>query len=395
MDFSAVELTEDVHEFWRDVRDFLDVHLTEEVHEEERRTGAGHSESLHRALASRGWVMPTWPVEEGGAGLDPLRDRILRLELTNRNAPMIIGDTTRIVVSAVEAYGNERLKSQVLPRVASGEVTFCLGYTEPDAGSDLAGVRTRAVRDGDDWVINGAKMFTTGAQNCQYCFLVTRTNTEVRKHRGITTFLVPLDQPGVEIRAVHTLGGERTNAVFYSDVRIGDDYRLGPVDRGWAVLSGPLGDEHGLLAGDDAGLEEINGQGSGYVATLERLFRHALRWALTNGCDGSRPFDDPHVRIRLAEVATDIEIARNTPAAMGRVNGSELLIRDSALLVDLVGPSALLPDGEHGLLEWGHRFAQGTAIYGGTTDIMRNIVAQRVLGLPRPPPPATSPAPSP
>ncbi|MET7400594.1 acyl-CoA dehydrogenase family protein [Dactylosporangium sp. NPDC005572] len=389
MDFSTVELTDETREFRRDVSEFLDVHLNEAVLETERRTGAGHSQPLHRALASRGWVQPTWPVDEGGAGLDPLQNRILQLELADRDAPMISSGTTRIVVGAVRSYGSPWLKEQVLPAVAAGEVICCLGYTEPDGGSDLAGVRTGAVRDGTGWVINGAKMFTTGAQHCQYCFLVTRTNTEVPKHKGITTFLVPLDRAGIEIRPIETLGGERTNAVFYTDVRIEDDYRLGPVDQGWKVLSGPLSDEHGLQRGD-AELDEINGQGAGYRATLDRLFRHALHWALTAGPDGSRPYDEPFVQLRLAEIATDLEIARSTPGAMGRVNGSELLIRDSALLVDLVGPTAVLPHGatgasEDGLFEWGHRYAQGTATYGGTTDIMRNIVAQRVLGLPRPP----------
>lgn len=126
----------------------------------------------------------------------------------------------------------------MLPGVARGTVRICLGYTEPDTGSDLANVKTRSTRDSDEWVLTGQKMFTTDAQHCQYSFLVARTNPDAARHWGLTMFLVPLEVAGVEITAIHTLGGERTNFVFYDNVRIGDHYRLGPVDHGWMVLNG-------------------------------------------------------------------------------------------------------------------------------------------------------------
>jgi len=241
-------------------------------------------------------------------------------------------------------------------------------------------------------VINGSKIYTTGAQHGKFSLVVTRTNTEVPKHRGLTTFLVPLYVSGVEIRPIHTLGGERTNVVFFDHVRISDHNRLGPVDGGWKVLSDPLDAEHGIGSGNEHGLDEINGQGAAYVEELRRLFIRGLHWARTTGSDDeSRMLDHESTRMRLARIAVDIEAARSTPAAMGRVIGADVLIRDAAELFEMVGPESVLMFGvdgavENGEIEWGHRYAQGTAIYGGTTDIHRNIVAERILGLPRPKP---------
>ena len=387
MDFGSIELADEQLAFWREVSDFFDEHATEEVFEEEHLTGSGHNQSLHEAMGKRGWLMSTWPLEEGGAGLDPIRERILRLEMDRRDLPHVTLSTTRMTVAVVRAHGNAALKDKVLSGVASGHIKICLGYTEPDGGSDLAGVRTKATRVDGGWKINGAKMFTTGAHNSQYSMLVTRTNPDVPKHRGITIFLVPLDNTGVEIQPIATLGGERTNAVFYDDVFISDDHRLGPVDQGWSVMSAPLNAEHGVKAAD--GLAEVNG-GAPYAWTLRKLLWHVTRWAKSPNEHGTMPFDSEVVRQQLAEIALDVETVRNAPGPMGRVISSEKLIQRSADILDIVGVDGLIPRGtdgaiEDGALEWGNRYAQGTAIYGGTTDIARNIVAQHVLKLPRPP----------
>jgi alkylation response protein AidB-like acyl-CoA dehydrogenase len=383
MNFAPLELDDRTAAFRDEVRAFLDEHLTEAVHEEEWQTGAGHNVAFHRALGARGWIVPTWPVSEGGAGLTPFEERILERELATRHAPMITKGTTRLVLSAVVEHASQHVKDEVLAGVASGAVCFCLGYTEPDAGSDLAAARTRAVRDGDEWVIDGQKMFTTGAQNCQYAFLVARTNPDAPKHKGITMFLCPLD--GVEIQAVHTLGGERTNMVFFDGLRISDDYRLGDVDRGWSVLMGPLNAEHGM--GDDSG-PVIESRGGMYGrATIDAL-RVATEWARQPATDGGRPIDDPGVRRRLARVALDLETMSLAPGPMGRIVSSEQLIRSARDLIDLLGPVGLLEHGADGAvgggwIEYAHRYAQGTATYGGTTDVHRNIIAERMLGLPR------------
>jgi alkylation response protein AidB-like acyl-CoA dehydrogenase len=340
-------------------------------------------------MGAKGWIVPGWPLDQGGAELDPVRLHFLELELRRHDASSVPRETTAIVAQVIWRWGGEELKEDVLPLAAHGEVCMCLGYSEPDVGSDLAAVKTRAVRDGHDWVINGSKIYTTGAQHCQFSLVLARTNTEVPKHRGLTTFLVPLDLSGVEIHPIQTLGGERTNTVFYDNVRVPERNRLGPVDAGWKVLSEPLDAEHGIGSRNLHGLDEINGQGAYYVEVLRRLFVRALESARTTESDDGRyMLDQESTRIRLARIAIDIEAARSTPGAMGRVIGADVLIQGTAELLEMMGPASVVPHGEEGAvedgeIEWGHRYAQGTAIYGGTTDIHRNIVAERILGLPR------------
>ncbi|HMD44807.1 MAG TPA: acyl-CoA dehydrogenase family protein [Acidimicrobiales bacterium] len=385
MDFSTVDLSPEDKAFTEEVREFCDRHITEEVLDEERRTGNGFNLGLHLALGERGWILPTWPVEDGGAGLSYLQARILDRELRDREAPMISFGTTTMILPAVLQWGADELKADVVPKVASGHARFCLGYSEPDSGSDIAAAKTRAVRDGDEWVIDGQKMWTTGAQNCQYTFLITRTNPDASKHKGLTMFLCPLDD--VEIQAVSTLGGERTNMVFYDGIRLADRYRLGPVDQGWMVLLGPLNQEH-AMGEVQAGvpLEVAGGHSYGHAAAL--AVEAAAEWAATPDADGRRPIDDPVVRQRLARAALQLEIATCSEGPIGRIVTSETSIAVSEDMLGLVGPAGLLAHGEpgavaDGILEYLHRFAQGTATYGGTTDIHRNIIAERFLGLPR------------
>ena len=383
MNFAPLELDEKTLAFRDDVLAFIDEFLTNAVLEEEWETGNGHNFAFHKALGDRGWIVPTWPTQDGGAGLTHLEEAILNRELRARHAPSITRSTTRLVLGAVVANGTDRLKEEVLPGVAAGDICFCLGYTEPDFGSDLAAIRTRATRDGQEWVIDGQKMFTTGAQNCQFVFLVTRTNPDVPKHKGITMFLCPLD--GGEIQAVHTLGGERTNMVFFDELRISDNFRLGPVDMGWGVLMGPLNDEHGI--GEHRGVA-LEARGGMYGHEDVDALRVAIEWARAPGPDGTPPIEDPTVRRRLARVALDLEAMTVAPGPMNRVVSSESFIRNAADLIDLVGANGLLPHGVDesiggGWLEYCHRFAQGTATYGGTTDVHRNIIAERMLGLPR------------
>jgi alkylation response protein AidB-like acyl-CoA dehydrogenase len=393
MDFSLIDLDEETVAFWDEVKAFCDEHLTEDVIDEEFRTGDGFNLGLHLALGQRGWIFPTWPKEHGGAGATPLQEAILDHELRLRHCPGITMGTTKIVVPAIMRWGSDEVKADVLPKVARGEARFCLGYTEPDSGSDIAAAKTRAYRDGDEWVIDGQKMFTTGAHNCQYSFLLTRTNTDAAKHKGLTMFLCPLDQ--AEIRAIHTLGGERTNMVFYDGIRISDKYRLGPVDQGWMVLLGPLNAEHAMP--DHSPPIPIDTPGGMYGISALVALDAAIRWARTPGPDGRRPIDDELVRRRLARNAIHAELATVSTGPANRVLSSEAAITVGADLIDLVGPRGLLPRGEPGAVEQGwieyaHRFGQGTATYGGTTDVFRNIIAERILGLPRSAPPAKAPA---
>jgi alkylation response protein AidB-like acyl-CoA dehydrogenase len=202
-------------------------------------------------------------------------------------------------------------------------------------------------------------------------------------------FLAPLNAAGIEIQPIRTFGNERTNVVYFGDVRIPDRYRIGAVNDGWAVLRGPLDEEHGTLPDSaDRPLRETS-QGATSAHMLERALDAAAAWAVTARPDGTRPADDPLVVYRLGEIEMEIRAALCTPDPMGRVFGSEALIRGAAALIDLVGPEALVSEGVPGALGGGHldfthRYAQGTATYGGTVEVFRNIIAQHVLGLPRP-----------
>jgi alkylation response protein AidB-like acyl-CoA dehydrogenase len=378
VNFGVVELDPATQAFWDDCRVFFEEHVTEAVHEEERRTGSGFNEGLHLAMGARGWLTPGWPAEEGGADLDPVRRRILEHELERSGAPAMMIGVTQLPVPAIRAYAREPLRTDVLRGIADGTVRICLGYTEPDCGSDLAGVRLRSTRDGDQWVLSGQKMFTTGAQICRYAFCLTRSNPDAPKHKGLTVFLVPLDLDGIEITPIWTVGGERTNFVHFDDVRVPDDHRIGDVDAGWTVMSAPLADEHRR---SDA--ESVDDPGSMYGRYTRRLL-HATVEQL--GTDGR--LDDPQVLERLGRAALDLEVDEATPGPMGRVVTAEVLLRHASALLDLVGPAALLAHGADGAVagavpEHLFRFAPGTSIYGGTTDIFRNMIAEQVLGLPR------------
>lgn len=384
MNFGIMELDDDTLAFWRDARAFFDEHVTDEVLEDERVNGGGFNESLHLAMGARGWVAPQWSSAEGGAGLDALRARIVADEWARSGAPYILASTTLLPPIAIRMFGSPEIQAEVLPRVADGTARICLGYTEPDCGSDLAAVRTRADRDGDGWIINGQKMFTTGAQFSQYCFLLTRTDSSAPVHKGLTVFLLPLDTPGVEIRPIGTLGGERTNFVYLQDVRIDDRWRLGDVNSGWAVVAAPLSQEHGIAA--DGGDPTIGGP---YLAECEKLLREFIRWARTQPGDaGSTLLDDSAVAQWVGEAIVDIELTGSASGPPARIMSSDLLLRVASELVDIIGPTGLLTRGAdgtagHGVFEAGFRFAPGTAIYGGSTDVARNVIAERFLGLPR------------
>lgn len=390
MDFGVIEVEPDVQTFQREVQEFLDDRLTRELIAEDRVTGNGHNQTFHEQLGARGWIMPMWPVDQGGAGLDPLRARILALELAWRQSMWVSISRliTTTIALGVRAWAGDALREEVLPGVARGTILMCLGYTEPDSGSDMAAAKTRAVRDGDDWIIQGQKMFTTGAQNSHYVWLLTRTDPEAPKTQGLTMFLVPLTLPGIEITPIHTLGAERTNTVYLDGVRISDHYRVGPVGQGWKVVAGALDAEHRMGKIEDRGIGDDANLGT-WQGLVHRLTACAVQWAKTGQHpDGTAVLDDPLVRERVAQVALDAEVASILDGPMSKVSTATSLIRGSADLVDLLGPAGTILAGEDGAVcdgevEFLHRFAQGTAIYGGSVEIFHNMLAERILGLPR------------
>lgn len=386
MDFGIIEVDTSTDDFWSGLQAWLDDHATPAM-VARWRAGGDHDPAFHAALGAQGWVLAARPVGEGGAGLGELEQRILGTELARRCVPSLTRDTTLLVLPVIDRWMDGERRADLLRQVAAGQVCFCLGYTEPEAGSDLSAVRTRAWRDGEEWTISGQKLFTTGAHHCQYSFVLARTDPDAPTRTALTTFLVPLDAPGVELQAVQTLSGERTNVVFYDEVRITDDLRLGPVGDGWAIVHGPLNVEHRMAADGPRAVEEEEGEAGGGQATdissyilgvHESAVGAARDWAEAAGPDGRRPIDDPVVRRQLARIELRLAVARVTPGPQGRVCSADSIIRNTAELLDLLGPDGLVAGS---FVEYAHRFAQGTAIYGGTTDVFRTLIAERFLGL--------------
>ncbi|WP_110317505.1 acyl-CoA dehydrogenase family protein [Mycolicibacterium moriokaense] len=369
MDFSALELATDDQEFLDRTRQFLAANVTEELLYREHETGDGLIEDLHLAMGAEGWLEPEATNAKDG-GFTPVQRRIWDLERRRAKVPLVTWGGTLMILKAVRQFGSPELLDEVLPGVYGGEVRFAMGYTEPEGGSDIATCKTRAVRDGDEWVINGQKMFTSGAHNCRYIFLLTNTDPTGRRHRNLTMFLVPTDSPGLEIQGLRTVDGERTNISYYSDVRIPDRYRLGEVNDGWAVLNGPLTAEHGAGGADPVGLADIATMGSFAALMAESADEVATQADIG---DGSAAY-------RLGRAHARIEAALSTPGIFGRVAIAQTMRDVAPELMDVLGSAAALPSNAEHLYRW----APLVGIYGGTIDVFRNMIAQYILGLGRP-----------
>ena len=378
----------DTEAFRAEVRGFIAEHLDEAVIERAEVTGTQHDWAFHKALCDRGYLAAGWPSEVGGLGRSAIDQCVLMQELYGSGAPIDGLNIAAMVGATLLVCGTDEQKAVVLPRILNGEVMCCLGYSEPDAGSDVAAVATKAVRDGDGWVIDGQKMFTTMAHEAHYVFLLARSNPEAAKHKGLTMFLVPMDTPGIEISPVATMGGERTNITFYNEVRVSDGARVGEVDAGWSVMHAAL----------------VYERSSANWGEPDRLVEAAARWSLEIGPDGTRPFDDPAVRDVLARSTTELEVGRlllfrtawlSSLGEMPQVEGSmaklqitEAFVRASSELLHVLGVAGLLTTGEtgavlSGLVEHAFRHSVVTTIYGGSSEVQREIIAGRGLGLPR------------
>lgn len=379
MDFSRVELSADDQEFRDGLRAFLGAVVTDQVIRRDRETGENFDESVHRALADAGYLAGDYRCEADG-GFSPLRRRIWELEIGRAHTPWFHWGTTAMVAHTVERFGSAELIEEVLAGVLAGRLRLCLGYTEPEGGSDVATCKTRAVREADglSWTINGSKMFTSNAHNAQYVFLVTNTDPDAAKHKSLTMFLVPLDAPGVEIQPLRTVDGDRTNITYYSDVRIDDRYRVGEVNGGWAVLRGALDVEHGTFERDEQGLQKIATMTEHITLMAEAVDRVAA----------DAP-DDDAARYRLGRGIARMEAAMSSPGMYGRVAIAQTMREVSPDLMDIGGPAGALPTGTPGAAadggaEYLFRLAGPTGIYGGTLEVFRNMIAQQRLGLGRP-----------
>ncbi len=370
-----------------EVRSFLAEHLTPELAARCYATGVSHDPEFALALGARNWIAPEWR-REGFEPLDPMSVHIVTQELTRADAPIYAVSTSMMVARVIRAVGSEALRAEILPKVVRGEVTIALGMSEPEAGSDVASARTRARQVDDGWVIDGQKMFTTNAHVCDYVFVLARTDPASERHRGLTTFLVPVDSAGFEAQAVYTVSGERTNITFYSDLFLEDRWRISEVGAGWQSLMLSLQDEHSAP----------------FSPHLDHLLDETQRWAATPAADGEAPLRREDVRQRLARAATDLEVSQllevratwmestgQVPVVegpMSKLFSTEAIVRHAEALTALVGPDSLRRREDPtavrgGRIEHALRFSLGTTIYAGTSEIQRNIIAQRRCGLPR------------
>jgi alkylation response protein AidB-like acyl-CoA dehydrogenase len=378
VDFSLPPAVEDYRD---EIRRIVADVVTPEVVDRQHRTGTFNSPELNHALAERGLLERAVPGLGKG---DPIELFVLFNELEKLGAPYDGISVAIMVAGVINHVGTDWQKQTILPSILAGEALVCMGYSEPDYGSDVASIVTRAVRDGDEWVINGAKMWTTMAHEAKWLILLTRTDTEVPKHKGLTMFILPMDTPGISFERVPTMGTEKTNATFYDNVRVGDEWVLGDVNGGWRVMGVALAFERGVMGGTSQGVP---------------LLRHFRHWAAEVGL-----VDDPAVREHLVRIAIDNEVARlltqrcawiaasgglpGLEGSMTKVFASEAYQKASRWLLQAAGPAGLLQFHEPGAaadgwIEYDARHSPVMSIYGGTSEINRNNIAERHLGLPK------------
>lgn len=385
-------LDSDSREFRSEVRAFLDEHLTPAIIDEAHRTGTIHNWELHRKQAEAGHIGAGWPTQFGGQGRSALEMNVLSEEMYLAGAPVDGLGIATLVAHTLIRVGSDWQKANIVPRILRGDTICCLGYTEPDAGSDVASVRTRAVRDGDHWLIDGQKMFTTMAHESEYVFLLARTNPDVAKHKGLTMFIIPMDSDGISVLPVHTMAYERTNITFYDAVRVDDRYRVGEIDDGWNVMMVALTFErNGVFYGE-----------------LVRLLDHAVKWARVNrAADGVPMIEVPSVQERLSRSAIGNEVSHllgwraawlssigelpNVEGAMAKLFTTEHYQSAATDLMNIMGVEAIRrvgdlgsgPRNAYGAIEEIYRHCQVTTIYGGTSEVQRSVIAERGLGLTR------------
>ena len=341
---------------------------------------------IRDALDARGWVKMCWPEEFGGEGKSGWYNFILAEEMTRAELPYGRG-TASMIGPAIQRFGSEEQKQKYLPQIWSGDMTLALGYSEPNAGTDLASLETAATKDGDDWILNGQKLWTSGAHTSTHVWLAARTDPTAPKHRGISMFIVPLDAPGVSVRPIWTMGGVRTNETFYEDVRLPADALVGEPGRGWYILANALDFERVAL-----------GDGTALNKSFSRLVK---------GVRERRPekLKDETTRMRLAQIELDLEVMRaliltnasivargDTPtmeASMAKVWTTELRYTMSNAAVDILGRAGVIASGSGdqeitgGEMERAYRASPFLRFGGGTNEVQRDIIARRGLGLPR------------
>ena len=390
MDF---EFSEEQQAFAKEVEAFLDEHDDPHVFDVTRENMAQIVDTPRRRafmalLGEQGWLGMTWPKEYGGGEGEGVYEYLLNEQLAGRGGPQI-GKGVGIIGKTLIRHGNDRLKAEFLPKILRNEVEFAVGYSEPDAGSDAAAMKLKAVKDGDGWMLNGQKVWTTSAHFAEWYWLGARTDPD-SKHQGITLFLVPLDHPGITIKEIWTMGDERTNEVFLDDVWVHDDYVVGDVNKGFQYISEALDLERFTMF---------------TFSPVEQRFDILVEYVRTATRDGEPLRDDPVIRQRIARLATDLEVSRvlglrvvhasmqggappTTQASEYKLFTTELSKRLADASMDICGPGSQLRVRTkeaplEGRSESTYRYTVIDTIGGGTSEVQKNIIARRELGLPK------------
>ncbi|HYF71286.1 MAG TPA: acyl-CoA dehydrogenase family protein [Nocardioides sp.] len=386
--------SEEDQAFRAQVRGWLEEHLTGEWAALKGLGGAGRDHEAHeervawnRLLAQHGWTCLGWPTEHGGRGLSLAQQVIFHEEYARADAPGRVNHLgEELLGPTLIAFGTPAQKARFLPRIVAVEELWAQGYSEPDAGSDLANVQTRARLDGDDWVVDGQKVWTSNAHLSQWAFVLCRTEPGSQRHHGLSFLLVPLDQDGVEVRPIEQLtGGSEFNEVFFTGARTAADLVVGEPGDGWRVAMALLGFERGV---------SVLGQVVGFARELDGVVALARE---------TGAIDDAVLRDRLADLKVELEAMRfqalrglATESAAGpsvfKLVWAGWHRRLGEVAMDVAGAAGLralpgTPDEPYRLDRWQRLFlfSRSDTIYGGSDEVQRNILAERVLGLPREP----------
>ncbi len=354
--------------------------------------GIRQGESFTRKLARKGWLVMSWPKEYGGQEASHMKQLVYNEEMSYHGVPGQTMGADRVGPTLI-LFGTDEQKAEFLPRIANDEITWCQGFSEPGAGSDLAGLQTRAVAEGDNFIVNGSKIWTSNAQNADYMILLARTDPEAPKHRGISYFLLDMKSPGVTVRPlVQMTGGAGFNQVFFDNVRVPRKNVVGELNRGWYVGTATLDFER-------SGINRIIGG----LRTYELAVEYARETPARRG-DGKTLFDVPQVRNELADIGVGFHVGRllayrvawmqsrklvpNYEASMSKLFGTELQQRLARTAINSMGLlGQLVPGSPHaalaGRIAMYYMSTVSLTIAAGTSEVNRNIISQRGLGLPR------------
>src|SRR5438067_411942 len=387
-DFSPEQL-----EFAAEVQRFLDEHDDPDVFDVTRENMAQIVDTPKRRefmakIGERGWLGITWPKEWGGQEGEGVYEYLLNEALARRGGPQI-DKGVGIIGKTILAHGSEKLKKEFLPKILRNEVEFAVGYSEPDAGSDAASMKLKATKDGDGWRLKGQKTWTTSAHFAEWYWVGARTDPD-SKHQGITLFLVPLDQPGITINGIWTMGDERTNDVFFDDVWVSDDYVVGDVNKGFQYISEALDLERFTMF---------------TISPIQQRLDLLCEYVRTETVDGEPLREDPVIRQRIARLVTQAEVARGlglrfisksikggapptTESSEYKLYATELSKRLADASMDIAGPGSQLRVHTEdapmkGRSESTYRYTVIDTIGGGASEIQKNIIARRKLGLPK------------